>query len=102
MVTQAQVTRLNLVQSKTSVAAAGVTFLYDNTTHVVNASKEVILCAGSIGSPQLLELSGIGNSSLLKGAGVKPIVDLPGVGENMQEHIYVSLVRFVLSILPQD
>jgi choline dehydrogenase-like flavoprotein len=53
---------------------------------VINASKEVILSAGSIQSPQLLELSGIGNASILSAAGIKPLVDLSGVGENLQDH----------------
>ncbi|ORY62124.1 uncharacterized protein BCR38DRAFT_517400 [Pseudomassariella vexata] len=54
---------------------------------VFSACKEVILSAGSIQSPGLLELSGIGNSSLLTAAGINPIIDLPGVGENLQDHV---------------
>ena len=49
--------------------------------------REVILCAGVIGSPQLLQLSGIGPAAVLKNAGVEVVHDLPGVGENLQDHL---------------
>ena len=51
------------------------------------ARREVILCAGVIGSPQLLQLSGIGPAAVLKNAGVEVVHDLPGVGENLQDHL---------------
>ena len=51
------------------------------------ARREVILCAGPIGSPQLLQLSGIGPAAVLKNAGVEVVHDLPGVGENLQDHL---------------
>lgn len=54
-------------------------------------AKEVILCGGAINSPQMLQLSGIGNAAELKKAGVDPIVDLPGVGENLQDHLEISV-----------
>ncbi|CEH13254.1 Glucose dehydrogenase/choline dehydrogenase/mandelonitrile lyase (GMC oxidoreductase family) [Ceraceosorus bombacis] len=56
----------------------------------VRASKEVILSAGTIKTPQLLELSGIGRKEVLEKAGIKQRVDLPGVGENLSEHIYLG------------
>ena len=49
--------------------------------------QEVILSGGAINSPQLLQLSGIGNADELKGLGVDPVVDLKGVGENLQDHL---------------
>lgn len=52
----------------------------------VSASVEVILCAGWLHTPQILQRSGIGPSSLLKAAGIKTLVDLPGVGSNFQDH----------------
>ncbi|MDN5894379.1 MAG: choline dehydrogenase [Nocardioides sp.] len=52
---------------------------------------EVILCGGAINSPQLLQLAGIGNSTELEKVGVKPLIDLPGVGENMQDHLEVYI-----------
>jgi choline dehydrogenase-like flavoprotein len=54
------------------------------------ASKEVILSAGSIQSPGLLELSGVGNSTVLRAAGVTPVHDLPGVGSNLQDHVRIQ------------
>ena len=52
-------------------------------------AREVILCGGSFNSPQLLQVSGIGNSELLKSVGVEPVHHLPGVGENLQDHLEV-------------
>lgn len=53
------------------------------------SAKEVILCGGAFNSPQLLQASGIGDSELLREVGVKPVHHLPGVGENMQDHLEV-------------
>jgi len=55
----------------------------------VNAKREVILSAGSVGSPQILQLSGIGPAQVLKDAGVEVVHDLPGVGANLQDHLEV-------------
>lgn len=67
--------------------ATGVT-LEDGT--VINADEEVILSAGSFQSPGLLELSGIGNATLLKNLGIPVVKDLPSVGENFQDHIRIQ------------
>ncbi|KAM0372167.1 hypothetical protein ACHAPK_004739 [Fusarium culmorum] len=69
------------------LTAIGVT-LQDGST--IKARKEVILSAGSIQSPGLLEMSGIGQTSVLANAGIKNILDLPGVGENYQDHLRTS------------
>jgi choline dehydrogenase-like flavoprotein len=53
----------------------------------VTARKEVIMAAGAFNTPQILMLSGIGNSTTLAAAGVKPLVDLPSVGQNMTDHV---------------
>jgi choline dehydrogenase len=58
---------------------------------LVRAEKEVILCAGSIGSPQILELSGIGDPKVLDQYDIDVIVPNPNVGENLQDHIYVHV-----------
>lgn len=76
-----------LFSSKKPLSATGV-LLQNGVT--INARKEVILSAGSIQSPGLLELSGIGQAAVLKKAGIKQLLDLPGVGENYQDHIRVS------------
>ncbi|KFZ03907.1 hypothetical protein V502_10565 [Pseudogymnoascus sp. VKM F-4520 (FW-2644)] len=64
----------------------GVEFLHSEKSHTVLAKKEVVLSAGTIKSPQLLELSGIGNPSILSSAGIKCVVDNARVGENFQDH----------------
>ncbi|KAJ5345669.1 aryl-alcohol dehydrogenase [Penicillium brevicompactum] len=58
---------------------------------VFSARKEVIICAGSLQTPQLLEISGIGNAKLLRKHGIPVIRDLPGVGENLQDHCISSI-----------
>lgn len=62
-----------------------------STKSVVKASKEVIISAGAVHSPQILQLSGIGPAALLKSVGIKPVVDLPGVGQNLQDHLVLSV-----------
>lgn len=55
-------------------------------------TREAILAAGSIHTPQILQVSGIGASSLLESIGVTTIVDLPAVGENFQDHVSLATV----------
>ena len=66
--------------------AAGVEVIHRRRARTIRA-REVILCGGAINSPQLLQLSGVGNASELESVGVKPVHDLPGVGENLQDHL---------------
>ncbi|KAK4994982.1 hypothetical protein LTR66_005112 [Elasticomyces elasticus] len=66
--------------------ATGVKFMHGGSMHTVTAKKEVILCGGTIQSPQMLELSGIGDPEVLKAAGVECKIELPGVGNNFQDH----------------
>ncbi|OAX40934.1 alcohol oxidase [Rhizopogon vinicolor AM-OR11-026] len=70
--------------------ATDVSFMSNNSYYTVNATQEVILSTGVFKTPQLLELSGIGNATLLKEFGIDPLLDLPGVGENLQEHIFIT------------
>jgi choline dehydrogenase len=58
----------------------------------VHASREVVLSAGAIGSPQILQLSGIGPGEVLRQQGVEVKVDLPGVGANLQDHLQIRTV----------
>lgn len=58
----------------------------------VRATREVLLCAGAVGSPQLLQLSGIGPGALLQQHGIAVQADLPGVGENLQDHLQIRAV----------
>lgn len=69
--------------------AVGVEYEQDGEIKTVHAKREVILSAGSIGSPHLLQLSGIGPQQVLQDAGVAVVHDLPGVGENLQDHLEV-------------
>jgi choline dehydrogenase len=58
----------------------------------VAAARGVVLCAGAIGSPQLLQLSGIGPAAVLQAHGITPVHELPGVGENLQDHLQIRAV----------
>ncbi|SHO56921.1 choline dehydrogenase [Vibrio quintilis] len=80
------VVRKILLDGKT---ATGIEYEQSGQIKQVYAGKEVISCAGSIGSPQLLQLSGIGPKAVLENAGVPVVHDLPGVGENLQDHLEV-------------
>jgi choline dehydrogenase len=82
----AVLTRKVLLDGKT---ATGVEIEHHNKRERVLAAKEVILSAGSIGSPHLLQLSGIGAPDVLSAAGIEVTHELPGVGENLQDHLEV-------------
>jgi len=78
------VTRLILEGTR----VVGVECLRPGGLEVIRATREVIVCAGAINSPQLLMLSGIGPGEHLHRVGIQPQHDLPGVGENLQDHPY--------------
>ncbi len=69
--------------------AVGVEYEQGGQPVVVKARHEVILSAGSIGSPMILQLSGVGPAEVLRAAGVPVVHELPGVGENLQDHLEV-------------
>ena len=69
----------------------GVEFLHRDTRFFAEARRETILAAGAIGSPQLLQLSGIGSGTLLKKRQIDVVHDLPGVGENLHDHLQIRL-----------
>lgn len=77
-------TRKVILESR---VAKGVEYQVGDKVITDHADREVILSAGSIGSPQLLQLSGIGPGEVLNAAGVEVIHDLPGVGQNLQDHL---------------
>ncbi|NEU76155.1 choline dehydrogenase [Hassallia byssoidea VB512170] len=81
--TGALVTRLLFEETRT----IGVEYLHSGTLHQVRVSQEVILSAGAFDSPKLLMLSGIGNAEHLQAMGISVVVDLPGVGQNLQDHV---------------
>ncbi|KYN39602.1 Glucose dehydrogenase [acceptor] [Trachymyrmex septentrionalis] len=76
--------------------AEGVQFVKDHKTYFVSATKEIILCAGTLGSPQLLMLSGIGPKDHLNSLGIDVIEDLP-VGFNLQDHVSMSALTFLVN-----
>ncbi|PVZ16388.1 choline dehydrogenase [Pseudomonas sp. URIL14HWK12:I9] len=67
--------------------ASGVRYLVGGQAHEARARKEVLLCGGAIASPQILQRSGVGPADLLQQHGVPVVHDLPGVGENLQDHL---------------
>lgn len=67
--------------------ATGVQCDIGGQTKIFSAQREVVLCAGSIGSPQLLQVSGVGPRETLAAAGIDLVHELPGVGENLQDHL---------------
>ncbi|KAM0269399.1 hypothetical protein ACHAQH_009772 [Verticillium albo-atrum] len=82
-------------------SAVGVEFVESSssTTRTIKARKEVIISAGAIFSPQLLQLSGIGDATDLTALGIKSVVDLPAVGRNLQDHPLVVTVNLLTSPL---
>ncbi len=72
--------------------ATGVRLLRDGSKVDVRARAEVVVSAGAIGSPSLLQRSGIGDGNRLRAAGVETIIDRPGVGENLQDHLQLRSV----------
>ncbi|XP_006463860.1 hypothetical protein AGABI2DRAFT_120653 [Agaricus bisporus var. bisporus H97] len=82
VITKAHVTRIHMNTTSGKPVAEGVHYETDGKMHVVSARKEVILSAGSIQTPQILELSGIGQKKILDKYGIPIVVELPGVGEN--------------------
>ncbi|MGE3146344.1 MAG: GMC family oxidoreductase [Pseudorhodoplanes sp.] len=71
--------------------AVGVEYRAGGTTHVAQAGRETILAAGAFGSPQIMQLSGLGPAALLREHGVPVVADLPGIGEDLQDHFQVRL-----------
>ncbi|OBZ74349.1 Oxygen-dependent choline dehydrogenase [Grifola frondosa] len=91
ILTGAQATKIYFANAGSELVATGVQFAVGSQYFVANATKEVILSAGTVQTPQLLELSGIGNSTILTAYGITTLIDLPGVGENLQEHLYAGV-----------
>lgn len=73
--------------------AIGAVYLHgdDNALKEVRARREVLVCSGAIASPQLLQRSGVGPSALLRDLGIEVVHDLPGVGQNLQDHLEMYL-----------
>jgi choline dehydrogenase len=85
---RATVTRIVVEHRK----AVGVEYVADGRRATARVDGEVVLCAGAFGSPHLLMLSGIGAAGALRPSGIPCLVDLPGVGQNLQDHPMVVLL----------
>ncbi|HZY17014.1 MAG TPA: GMC family oxidoreductase N-terminal domain-containing protein [Ramlibacter sp.] len=83
--------RLDTLPDGTTRCTGAEVWTGDALVHV-HAAQQVLLCAGSIGSPQLLQLSGIGPAPLLQQHGIAVVQDLPGVGANLQDHLQIRAV----------
>jgi choline dehydrogenase len=93
MWTHAQVSRLLLETSADGrVRCTGVETFNGHQMVQAHAKHAVVLCAGAIGTPQLLQLSGIGAAPMLQALGIPPVVALPGVGANLQDHLQIRAV----------
>ena len=88
VLTNSQATRIVFTGRK----ASGVELFHQGKKITQQANKEVLLCAGAIQSPQLLQLSGVGPAKLLQELNIPLIQDLPGVGENLQDHLQYRLI----------
>ena len=93
MWTGAQVTKLIVETQPDGTQRCTGAQVWDGQEMVTaHATAEVLLCAGSIGSPQTLQLSGIGPADLLRERGIDVVADLPGVGANLQDHLQIRAV----------
>lgn len=90
--TGAQVLRILTEVTPEGLRATGVEYLRAGTRHVVHARREVLLSAGALLSPQLLMLSGIGPAEHLRTMGIQPLLDLPGVGAHLHDHLDATIV----------
>lgn len=88
VITKAQVTKLSLIGRRVT----GLEYIRAGKSHRVQATAEVILSAGTINTPQILQCSGIGDPDWLVQAGVETTHALPGVGRNLQDHLQIRLV----------
>jgi choline dehydrogenase len=90
VLTEAPAVKLTL----TGTRCTGVEFLRDGELYSVGASREVILCAGAIHTPRLLLLSGVGPQADLEPLGIDTVIDLTGVGRNLQDHPWIMGLCF--------
>jgi len=91
VLTQAMVSKITFARRGGQIFASGVEFSSSGSNYHVKADNEVLLCCGSIQSPQVLELSGVGSKEILEPLGIDVIVENANVGENFQDHGIVPL-----------
>ncbi|MBM3348784.1 MAG: choline dehydrogenase [Betaproteobacteria bacterium] len=88
IITNAQVSKILFKDRQ----AVGIEYIQRGNKHQITSQKEIILSAGALQSPQLLQLSGIGPASLLQKFGIPIVHNLPGVGKNLQDHLQYRLI----------
>jgi choline dehydrogenase len=98
IMTGCHVERLLVEEAGEGKACRGVQFTGGGRAFSAVARRETLLAAGAIGSPHILQLSGIGAASHLQRHGVTPVVDAPGVGENLQDHLQLRMVYKVRGV----
>ncbi|WYZ45887.1 hypothetical protein EsH8_IX_000112 [Colletotrichum jinshuiense] len=104
LLTGRQVTKIITAGSGDSVKATGVEFAAskDEQSQTATVKKEVILAAGSLHTPQILQVSGIGDPALHTSINVPTVVDLPAVGQNLQDHVLLTVVNTINTTLLQS
>jgi choline dehydrogenase len=88
LITNARVHKVEISDGR----ATGVTYMQDGKLLTASASREVIVSAGTLESPRILMLSGIGERAQLEGLGIAVVVDLPGVGKNLHDHTLLPII----------
>ena len=91
IMTGCRVQRLDIVKTDNGLHCRGVEFIGGGQQWFAESAHETILTAGAIGSPQILQLSGVGPADLLKLHGIPVVLDAPGVGENLQDHLQLRM-----------
>jgi choline dehydrogenase len=92
IMTGCHVERLLIDNGEQGKVCTGVQFTGGGTAFTAEATREVLLTAGAIGSPHILQLSGIGPAAALHDLGIKVVHDAPGVGENLQDHLQLRMI----------
>ncbi|CDO71815.1 GMC oxidoreductase [Trametes cinnabarina] len=90
VLTDAYVTRILTSKEEDQAVAKAVEFKHGGGTYAVKVGREAILSSSTVKSPHILELSGIGNHEILERLGIPVVADLPGVGENLQDHLILA------------
>ena len=99
VITRAMVRRVRIARGAAGTAAEGIEFTHPDMGECFAAARgETILAAGAIGSPQLLQLSGVGPDALLREHGITIMHALPGVGENLHDHLQIRMVYKVSGV----
>ncbi|EFQ34748.1 GMC oxidoreductase [Colletotrichum graminicola] len=102
LLTGRQVTKVVTDGVGDCVKATGIEFAAskDAQTQTIGADKEVILAAGTLHTPQILQVSGIGDPALHASINVSTVVDLPAVGQNLHDHVFLAVVNTINTSLP--